>query len=92
MSAEPFNIVLTQQAKLSLAAIKDKRHQSLLIQRIQQLRIEPEKQGKALVQDLKGYRSIRAVGQRYRIVYTYRGPKNFSSGRSGWLTEKRSQT
>ncbi len=27
------------------------------------------KQGKALVGRLKGYRSIRALGQRYRIVY-----------------------
>ncbi|MDJ0589387.1 MAG: hypothetical protein QNJ72_05225 [Pleurocapsa sp. MO_226.B13] len=29
----------------------------------------PEKQGKALSGKLKGYRSVRALGQRYRIVY-----------------------
>ena len=28
-----------------------------------------EKQGKALSEELTGYRSIRAVGQRYRIIY-----------------------
>lgn len=60
---------MTQQAKQSLTKIKDKRHQQLLIERIEQLQNEPEKQGKALTQTLKGYRSIRAVGQRYRIVY-----------------------
>ena len=37
--------------------------------RINQLKIDPEKQGKALVDNLAGLRSIRAVGQRYRVVY-----------------------
>ncbi|MEG4583323.1 type II toxin-antitoxin system RelE/ParE family toxin [Microcoleus sp. MON1_C5] len=37
--------------------------------RIDQLKVEPQKQGKALVDNLSGFRSIRAVGQRYRIVY-----------------------
>ena len=30
---------------------------------------EPAKQGKALIGELGGYRSLRAVGQRYRIIY-----------------------
>ena len=29
----------------------------------------PEQQGKPLVGELAGFRSVRAVGQRYRIVY-----------------------
>jgi mRNA interferase RelE/StbE len=33
------------------------------------LKVESEKQGKALVDNLSGFRSVRAVGQRYRIVY-----------------------
>jgi mRNA interferase RelE/StbE len=37
--------------------------------RIDQLKTDPEKQGKALVDNLSGFRSIRAVGQRYRIIY-----------------------
>ena len=37
--------------------------------RLRRLEYEPEKQGKPLAEDLEGYRSIRAVGQRYRIIY-----------------------
>ncbi len=37
--------------------------------RIDKLKLEPEKQGKPLVDKLQGYFSVRAVGQRYRIVY-----------------------
>jgi mRNA interferase RelE/StbE len=32
-------------------------------------RLSQNKGGKPLVGDLKGYRSVRAVGQRYRIIY-----------------------
>ena len=52
-----------------LLAIKDRREQEKLRDRIDQLKIEPEKQGKALVDSLAGLRSVRAVGQRYRIIY-----------------------
>ena len=41
----------------------------MIFKRLEKLKSEPEKQGKALTNELKGYRSIRAVGQRYRIVY-----------------------
>ena len=37
--------------------------------RIDGLAEEPEKQGKPLTGELTGYRSLRAVGQRYRIIY-----------------------
>ncbi|MCH2243455.1 MULTISPECIES: type II toxin-antitoxin system RelE family toxin [Crocosphaera] len=60
---------MTKQAKQLLKAIKDRREQSLIFKRLEKLKSEPEKQGKALTNELKGYRSIRAVGQRYRIVY-----------------------
>lgn len=36
---------------------------------MEKLKHEPEKQGKALSEELTGYRSIRALGQRYRIIY-----------------------
>lgn len=64
-----YRILLTKQAKKLLKAIKDRREQSLILNRLEKLKYEPEKQGKALTKELKGYRSIRAVGQRYRIVY-----------------------
>ena len=37
--------------------------------RIDGLAQEPEKQGKPLTGELTGYRSLRAVGQRYRVIY-----------------------
>ncbi len=36
---------------------------------IDRLASDPEKQGKALVGELSGLRSVRAVGQRYRVIY-----------------------
>ena len=50
-----------------LAAIKDRREQEKLRDRIEQLKNEPEKQGKALVDDLAGFRSVRAVGHVYKV-------------------------
>ena len=64
-----YHIQFTPLALEMLAAVKDRREQEKLRDRIDKLRIEPEKQGKALVDNLSGFRSIRAVGQRYRIVY-----------------------
>lgn len=52
-----------------LKKVKDQREQKALRQKIEKLKIEPEKQGKALTGQFQGYRSVRAVGQRYRIVY-----------------------
>jgi mRNA interferase RelE/StbE len=71
MSSEPisYKIRLTPLALEMLASVKDRREQEKLSERIEQLKIEPEKQGKALVDTLAGLRSVRAVGQRYRIVY-----------------------
>ena len=59
---------LTDLALEMLEKIKDQRHLRLLSKRIDKLKLSPEKQGKPLTDKLKGYRSIRAVGQRYRII------------------------
>ncbi len=64
-----YEIQLTSLAVKMLADIKDQRQQKSLRDRIDQLKTEPEKQGKVLVDNLKGYLSVRAVGQRYRIIY-----------------------
>ena len=64
-----YEIRLTPQALEMLADIKDKRHQKILSERINKLKTDPLLQGKALVDNLRGYRSLRAVGQRYRIIY-----------------------
>src|SRR5437762_139324 len=52
-----------------LKSIKDRRIQYKILEAVDRLTHEPEKQGKALTDELVGYRSLRAVGQRYRIIY-----------------------
>ncbi|MEO6860038.1 MAG: hypothetical protein ABI180_00590 [Microcoleus sp.] len=56
-----YEIQLTPLALEMLAEVKDRREQEKLRDRIDKLKIEPEKQGKALVDNLSGFRSIRAV-------------------------------
>jgi len=64
-----WRIIVTPQARAMLAAIDDRRVRELIRDRINGLVPDPDKQGKALLGELAGYRSLRAVGQRYRIVY-----------------------
>ena len=52
-----------------LESIRDRRIRDTIRRRIDALVEEPEKQGSALLGELSGYRSVRAVGQRYRIIY-----------------------
>ena len=64
-----WHIKLTLPALKQFAAIKDTRVRESIGRHINALEIDPEKQGKPLSDELAGYRSIRAVGQRYRILY-----------------------
>jgi mRNA interferase RelE/StbE len=52
-----------------LETIQDRRIREKIRDRIDGLAEEPEKQGKPLTGELTGSRSLRAVGQRYRIIY-----------------------
>lgn len=65
-----WQILLTPTAVKLLAEISDRRIREKIGAVIDHLAEEPEKQGKALLGELSGYRSIRAVGQHYRIIYT----------------------
>jgi mRNA interferase RelE/StbE len=56
-------------AEQQLKLISDQRIQKVLRGRLRRLEYEPEKQGKPLTEELEGLRSVRAVGQRYRIIY-----------------------
>lgn len=47
----------------------DKKTQSQIIEKIELLKENPLEIGKQLKGNLKDYRSIRSVGQRYRIIY-----------------------
>ncbi|HEU0021039.1 MAG TPA: type II toxin-antitoxin system RelE/ParE family toxin [Dehalococcoidia bacterium] len=64
-----YGIIFTGQAQRMLQSISDRRIQTQIIRRSEQLANEPEKQGRPLSGELAGYWSVRAVGQRYRIVY-----------------------
>ena len=52
-----------------LKAITDRRIREKLASVIDSLESGPELRGKPLDDELAGYRSVRAVGQRYRIIY-----------------------
>lgn len=62
-------ILLTPTALKLLKDISDRRIREKIGAVIDRLGEDPEKQGKALLGELSGFRSIRAVGQRYRIIY-----------------------
>ncbi len=64
-----WQVFLTEEAEQRLLSIKDRRVRKLLYARAMKLEGSPEQQGKPLTRDLTGYRSVRAVGQRYRIIY-----------------------
>jgi len=64
-----YKIIIAPTALKMLKAITDRRVRDLIVKRIDDLTEEPEKQGKPLIAELAGYRSLRAAGQRYRIVY-----------------------
>ncbi len=65
-----YKIELTLQARRMLKDISERRVREKIQKRIDDLAQEPEKQGKPLVHEMEGYRSLRAVGQRYRIIYS----------------------
>ena len=64
-----YKIIITPTALKMLKEIPDRRIQTKIGQVIDGLNQDPELKGKALWDELAGFRSIRAVGQRYRIIY-----------------------
>ncbi len=70
-----YSIIITKLAKKMLLEIEDKRIIDEIKKRINDLRYEPDKKGKAMVDELSGFRSIRTVGQRYRIIYKIKDNK-----------------
>jgi len=63
-----YSVKLTEIAIEALKAI-DSNTRSQIVSKIEQLREEPLLLGKALVGPLKEFRSVRAAGQRYRIIF-----------------------
>lgn len=64
-----WQVEISTLALKQLKEIKDARVRGKLFERIAQLENEPENQGKPLTNELSGSRSVRAIGQRYRIIY-----------------------
>ena len=63
-------ITIQPTALKMLRNIADTRVRQKLVERIDRLADAPLSIGKPLIKDLSGYRSVRAVGQRYRIIYS----------------------
>lgn len=64
-----WTVGLTKIVELQLEAIRDNRIRESIGRSIDKLKVDPDKQGKPLGEELTGYRVVRAVGQRYRIIY-----------------------
>lgn len=64
-----YTVKLTAIAAESIRRL-DPTSRDTVLKRIEELAIEPEKFGKSLKGPLKGMRSVRVLGQRYRIIYT----------------------
>ena len=63
-----YKILITDTCLGLIEKIPDKKIRRTILNRIEGLSDEPDKQGKMLVKDLSGFRSIHAAG-RYRIIY-----------------------
>jgi len=63
-----YEILITDTCLALIDKIPDKKIQRTILNRIEGLSDEPDKQGKMLVKELSGFRSIHAAG-RYRIIY-----------------------
>ncbi len=64
-----YRVEITPTALEMLEAITDRRTQAAIVRRIDALAGEPGKQGGSLRGELAGFCSLRAAGQRYRVVY-----------------------
>ena len=63
-----YRILITDTCLRLIEKTPNKKIQRSIFDRIPKLSDEPEKQGKKLVKDLAGFRSVHAAG-RYRIIY-----------------------
>jgi mRNA interferase RelE/StbE len=64
-----YRVDILPAAQDMVRKIADRRIRDKLLGRMTALAADPELQGKPLGDDLAGYRSVRAVGQRYRVIY-----------------------
>lgn len=70
-----YSVTIAPTALKMIKAISDRRIRKKLIECIDGLVYKPEKKGKPLWGELSNLRTIRAVGQRYRIIYCVKQKK-----------------
>ncbi len=63
-----YKVLITDTCLTLIGKISDKKIRRTILNRIEGLSDEPDKQGKMLVKDLSGFRSLHAAG-RYRVIY-----------------------
>lgn len=64
-----YRIEITPSALKALEAITDQCTRAAVVRRIDAIGEDPQKQGNTLRGELAGSLSVRAAGQRYRVVY-----------------------
>ncbi|MBW1735703.1 MAG: type II toxin-antitoxin system RelE/ParE family toxin [Deltaproteobacteria bacterium] len=64
-----FRVQITETCLSLLEKISDKKIRESILTKIESLKNDPHRQGKALLGNLQGFRSIRTAG-RYRVVYS----------------------
>ena len=69
MTSPIYTVQWTETALGMVEAIPDKRTRAQIFARVGELARAPEQLGKPLTGELSGDRSVRAIGQRYRILY-----------------------
>jgi mRNA interferase RelE/StbE len=69
LTVERCTVVWTATAATQLGEITDRRVRQLIFDTTKRLELEPAKQGAPLTRELAGFRDLRAVGQRYRVLY-----------------------
>jgi mRNA interferase RelE/StbE len=63
-----YKLEITETCLSLLEQITDKRIQLTILDKIEGLNVDPEKQGKPLVKELSGFRSMHVSG-RYRVIF-----------------------
>ncbi len=64
-----YKVIVTPKAREMWLSIQDRRIRAKIYDRAMDLASDPALQGKRMDEDLIDFRSLRAVGQRYRILY-----------------------
>ena len=64
-----WTVFFTSESEKMLLGIQDRRIRRLIMSKAMGLKTNPDLQGKPLTGEMAGLRSVRAVGQRHRIIY-----------------------